>query len=66
MLITFIVLGYAILAGYIINDVRKVLKRCKAVVLRSFGKRTIYLRERKTGRLIVCSNNFFTLLLMGQ
>ena len=31
-----------------------------------FGRMTIYLRERKTGRLIGCSNNIFTLILQGS
>lgn len=58
-------IGYSIIAVYIAHDVRHVLNRCKVERRYSFGKRVIYLREKKTGRLIGCSNNFFTLLLQG-
>ncbi|WP_289450112.1 hypothetical protein [Klebsiella pneumoniae] len=56
-------IGYFIIGVYIGADVRRVLKRCRVEFRPCFGRRTIYLRERKTGRLIGCSNNLFTLIL---
>lgn len=66
MLILFIVLGYLFIAAIIGNDVRRVLKRCKVERRYSFGVRTLYLRDRKTGRLIGCGNNLFNLILQGS
>lgn len=63
MIIIFI--GYFIIGVYIGADVRRVLKRCRVECRPCFGRRTIYLRERKTGRLIGCSNNLFTLILQA-
>jgi hypothetical protein len=65
MIYLIIFIGYSIIAAVIAHDVRHVLNRCKVERLYSFGKRTVYLREKKTGRLIGCSNNFFTLLIQG-
>lgn len=65
MTILFIVLGYLFIAAIVGCDVRRVLKRCRLEVRYSFGKRTLYLRERSTGRLIGCGNNPFTLILQG-
>jgi hypothetical protein len=65
MLIAFIILGYLFIAAVIMSDVRKVSRRCKFESRLCFGKRSIYLRERKTGRLIGCSLNIFTLILQG-
>ena len=49
------------------NDVlhRCVLKHYRIERRPCLGRNTIYLRERKTGRLIGCSNNVFTLILQG-
>lgn len=62
-MIAFMILGYSIIAVYLLNDVRDVLRRCRVEVRKSFGRRVVYLRERKTGRLIGCSRNPFTLIL---
>lgn len=58
-------IGYFIIGVYIGADVRRVLKRCRIERRPCFGRNTIYLRERKTGRLIGCSNNLFTLILQA-
>ena len=64
-MMTIIFIGYFIIGVYIGADVRRVLKRCRIERRPCFGCMTIYLRERKTGRLIGCSNNVFTLILQG-
>ena len=64
-MMTMIFIGYFIIGVYIGADVRRVLKRCRIERRLCFGRMTIYLRERKTGRLIGCSNNIFTLILQG-
>lgn len=58
------IIGYLIIALYVLHDVRAVIKRCRPELRQCFGRKSIYLRERKTGRLIACSNNPFTLLLV--
>lgn len=62
-MIAIILIGYFIIGIYIGADVRRVLKRCRIERRLCFGRMTIYLRERNTGRLIGCSNNIFTLIL---
>ena len=64
-MMTLIFIGYFIIGVYIGADVRRVLKRCRIERRPCFGRMTIYLRECKTGRLIGCSNNVFTLILQG-
>ena len=61
-----ILFGYLFIAAVILSDVRKVCRRCKPEIRVCFGKRSIYLREKSTGRLIGCSRNLFTLLLQGS
>lgn len=65
MICLMMLIGYSIIAVYIAHDVRHVLNRCRVERRQSFGRKTFYLRERRTGRLIGCSNNFFTLLIQG-
>lgn len=65
MLILIVVIGYLFIAAVILSDVRKVCRRCKPEIRVCFGVRSVYLRERKTGRLIGCSRNLFTLILQG-
>ena len=65
MMMTIIFIGYFIIGVYIGADIRRVLKRCRIERRPCFGRMTIYLRERKTGRLIGCSNNIFTLILQA-
>ena len=63
---TFIMLmGYLIIAAVILNDVKRVVRRCRVELRLSHGKHVIYLRERRTGRLIGCGRNLFTLLVQG-
>lgn len=64
-MMTMILIGYFIIGAYIGADIRRVLKRCRIERRPCFGRMTIYLRERKTGRLIGCSNNVFTLILQA-
>jgi len=66
MAVTFIILGYCFIFAVIRRDVQKVLKRHRLEYRYSHGYRTMYLRSRKTGRLIGCSNNPFTLILQGE
>lgn len=63
MILLIILAGYAFIAFIIGRDIRRVYRRCRVEVRQCFGKRMIYLRERKTGRIIGCSNNPFTLIL---
>lgn len=63
MILLFIIVGYAFIGFYIGRDLLAVHRRCRVEFRQCFGKRKIYLRGRKTGRLIGCSNNPFTLIL---
>ena len=62
MAILFII-GYSIIGFYVGRDLLRVHRRCRVEFRQCFGRRMVYLRERKTGRLIGCSNNPFTLIL---
>lgn len=62
-MILLILIGYGIIGFYMGRDLLSVCRRCRIEFRRCFGRRVVYLRERKTGRLIGCSNNVFTLIL---
>lgn len=57
------VIGYAIIGFCVGRDLLRVHRRCRVELRQCFGRRMVYLRDRKTGRLIGCSNNPFTLIL---
>lgn len=63
MILLFILFGYAIIGFVVGRDLLRVHRRCRVELRQCFGRRMVYLRERKTGRLIGCSNNPFTLIL---
>lgn len=63
MILLILIAGYAFIGFYIGRDLLAVHRRCRVEFRQCFGRRMVYLRERKTGRLIGCSNNPFTLIL---
>lgn len=60
------IFGYAVIAAFLGLETRDLLKRFKPEWRQCFGSYTVYLRDRKTGRLVMCSRNPFTLLLVKE
>lgn len=61
---TFIIISYSIIGLFFAREFKKLFRAYRPEIRLSHGKRKVYLRERKTGRLVACSNNPFTLLIL--
>lgn len=63
-MIAFIAVSYALIGLFFAREFKKLFRAFRPELRYSFGRRKFYLRNRKTGRLMACSNNPFTLLLL--
>lgn len=61
---SFLIVSYAFIGLFFAREFKKLLRSYRVEVRHSHGKRKIYLRNRATGRLMACSNNPFTLLIL--
>lgn len=66
MAVYFLVFGYLFIAAFFVCEFRDLFNKYRPEWRYCFGKKTVYLRHRASGRLMMCSRNPFTLLLVKE